>query len=253
MTIFTRSYRSAEGGPEDEVGVFGVLLVELVHPLREDICGHHKVLLPSLAIHHRSLHVETHHEVEKVLRHQLRVLLLPVRGPHQQTDLLEGLRLQAELDCLGGLELRLEGEAGGEGIGAPGVGDRSEELHAVVGREGVVEGDCESFGDGRGEEEADVGDGARRGEVGVVDVAGLLKVGDDWLAGHQQREGQACHHFTIAQKQYQSISSRISQLPLETASISMLSSQSFMYRSLLLLLLQLGRVLSDSRMARRNS
>lgn len=29
----------------------------------------------------------------------------------------------------------------------------------------------------------------------MVDVAGLLKVGDDWLAGHQQREGQARHHI----------------------------------------------------------
>ena len=102
---------------------------------------------------------------------------------------------------MGGLELSLEGEAGGECIGALGVGNCSEELHAAVGREGVVEGDCESFGDGRGEEEADVSDVARCGNVGVIDATGLLEIGDDWLAGHQQRKGQTCHHYYNSKKQ----------------------------------------------------
>ena len=63
----------------------------------------------------------------------------------------------------------------------------------VVGRGGEVEGECVVGGQGGGEEEAESGDGFGEGDVDVEDGVGALEVGDGWLAGDDQGEGDA--HF----------------------------------------------------------
>jgi hypothetical protein len=105
--------------------------------------------------------VVTHHEVVQVVGHQLGVLLLTVRSTHQPSNLLESLRLQADLYCVHPLELTLEWETRRKSIRRTFVGDCAQELHGVVGRNAVAESDCVAGGDGFGEEERDVIDRPR--------------------------------------------------------------------------------------------
>ena len=132
-----------------------------------------------------------HHEVVKIVSHELRVLFLAIGSWYEVGDLFKGLGLDAYLDRLGELQIFFEGEPRRKSIRRALVGHRSQELHRVVGRNAVADGDCIAFGDGLGQEEGDVGDGLGVGQVDVEDSVCILKASDYWLSGHEQGKGHS--------------------------------------------------------------